>query len=123
MMKATIRLILLFLLTSCGRGVPVVGIDEEGNEHSFELDSFIYKHEFAKLIREVEAGVQRAVQITEGKSSGEASLNRSWGLKKITVGIGVSGELQAGPIRASVKPGVRFLFREKPISTEGELGL
>ncbi|MGZ3773854.1 MAG: hypothetical protein ACXVCY_03105 [Pseudobdellovibrionaceae bacterium] len=99
---------LLFLgvafIAGCGDGVPVLGLDDKEQEQYFQIKPGNFSEEMANLTTEVAHGVSK------GSSSFKTS---SWGVHTLVVGVGVSGEVQAGALKLTVDPRIRFIFSDK----------
>jgi len=81
-----------------------LGLDEQGKEQYFFLTPSKYSSEMSSLTGEVMDGVSKSMVATSSKS---------WGVHTVVVGIGLSGELQAGPLKVAAEPRLRFIFLTK----------
>lgn len=109
-LRITGFLIILQLVASgCSRGVPIVGLDEKGNERFFQ----IYEEKFSEEAGKAVNSIGRAVAAAEKQNQ---SRNQSSGLDLhlISVGLGVVGgiDVKPAPIVLLVQPRIRFLFTD-----------
>lgn len=91
-------------LLACDRGVPVVGFDEQGQARSFQVYDERFSAETTDLLNEVSQSVNAgAIQSND--------LN-TWGIHKITVGIGAKAKINAPAATKSfsIQPRIRFVF-------------
>ena len=98
MQRPLLILCALGLLAGCGRGIPVVGLDENGNTVDQKVPGKIFSNKLGKTLELVEHAALPALE--------ERQSQTPWKLRAVVVAIGPDAERTLGQLIAS-EGGVR----------------
>lgn len=83
--------------------IPIVGINEKGEEVTFNLTQEEYKQKTSAAAITVYDSLMPVLNKQEPKPS-------KWGMRVLGVGIGVTAEFGIGPVKVGAIPKMRFIF-------------
>lgn len=94
---------LAFFCTACSEGIPVFGLNTDGEVEQIFIDSEIYSQEMGKVVQGLQ---KKTLPLLENKPN-------QWQLTTIAVGVGIVAQAGIGPLKVSAEPRMRFLISNK----------
>lgn len=101
-------LVLPLLFCGCHRGIPIVGLDENGQERAFQIYEEKFSEQAGLAINTISQSVANA------EKSAAKDEKPKMGIHLVSVGVGVVGGIDTSPapITLLVQPRIRFLFTD-----------
>lgn len=100
-------LFLAFFCTACSEGIPVFGINENGDVQEIAVDQEVYAQEVGKVVQGLQ---QKTLPLLESKT-------KAAHLTTVAVGVGIVAQAGVGPLKVSAEPRIRFLISNKETPT------
>ncbi len=100
-----IILLLALFCTACSEGIPVFGINNDGEVQEIAVDPEIYSEEMGKVVQGLQ---KKTLPLLEKKA-------KTGQLTTVAVGVGIVAQAGIGPYRVSAEPRIRFLISNKDI--------
>jgi hypothetical protein len=83
--------------------IPVVGINEKGEQETIEITQEEYKQKAGAAALTVYDSIMPVLKQEEPKPS-------KWGMRVVGVGLGVTAEFGIGPVKVGAIPKLRLIF-------------